>query len=135
MCMETPDIQFIESADGRLTLQFGGGTSADRVNVDSAWLRAFAAERGFGTLLFDAHAMDLAISLIRKGEATQLQIASRTDSTYAVEVGADKMTAWLTVECGCGGTPPSAQAAVAALSAVGVREGVDATAVECAITQ
>lgn len=133
--METPDIQFIESADGRLILKFGGGASAGRVDIDSDWLRACAAERGFGTRLFDTHAMDVAISLIRKGEATQLQIASRTDSTYAVDVASDKMTAWLTVEAGCGGKPPSAQAAVAALSAVGVREGVDATAVECAIKQ
>lgn len=133
--MEASDIQFTEDHAGRLILQFGGGVSTERVDVDSAWLRTCATDRGFGVLSFDAHALDLAISLIRKGEPTELQIATRTDSTYAVDIAADKMTAWLTVEAGCGGKAPSAQAAVAALSAVGVREGVDATAVEVAMKQ
>lgn len=128
--MDATDIQFIEDAAGRLVLKSPGGAPA---SLDATGLRGLAAAQGFADLALDAKALETAAVLLSKGEATELQIGERTDASYAVEVASDKMTAWLTVQPGQGGKPPIAHGAVAALSAVGVRQGVDAAAVEEAI--
>lgn len=128
--MDAVDIQFVEDPAGGLVLKSSGGAVA---GTDAGRLHALAAAQGFGELAFDAKALEAAALLLSKGEATELRVAERIDASYAVEVASDKMTAWLSVKPARGGKPPTSHAAVAALSCVGVRQGVDAVAVEEAI--
>lgn len=133
--MDAPAIVLTEETGGRLMLNFSGDGTPAVPAADAAMLRAVAARHGYDDLLFDADALDRAAAKMRSGEAVSLQIAARTDSSYSVDVAADKMTAWLTVQRGHGGVAPSPHDAVAALSSMGVREGVDAEAVKMAVEQ
>lgn len=133
--MDAAAILFDEDAGGRLILKFSGGAAAATGVLDGATLKQRAAEQGFEDLLFDGGALDKAAGRIRSGEAFSVQVAARTDASYAVEVAPDRMTAWLIVHAGHGGKPPSAHDAVAALATHRVKEGVDAAAVEAAIAQ
>lgn len=133
--MDAAAILFDEDSGGRLILKFPGGPTATSGAVDAAALQRKAAEQGYEDLLFDRGALDAAAGKIRNGEALSIQVAARTDASYAVEVAADKMTAWLIVHPGHGGKRPNAHDAVAALAAQRVKEGVDAAAVEAAIAE
>lgn len=133
--MDAAAILFDEEAGGRLILKFQGGPAATSRALDAAALRLKAAEQGFQALLFDGGALEAAAVKIRNGETFSVQVAARTDASYAVEVAKDKMTAWVTVSVGHGGKAPSAHDVVAALAAQRVKEGVDAAAVEAAIAE
>jgi len=133
--MDAAAILFDEDAGGRLILKFQGGPSAISSAVDAASLRLTAAQQGYQELLFDSGALEAAAGKIRSGEAISVQVAARTDAAYAVEVAADRMTAWITVRAGHGGKRPTAHDVVAALATHRVKEGVDAAAVEAAIAE
>ena len=131
--MELPGVSLLEDDERQLVLRFAPQDKSVRPSIDVSGLREYAGAQGFAELAYDERSLGAAVINIRRSEECAVVIARRTDAEYRVEIAPDQMTAWLTVVQAQGGKPANALDAVAALGAQGVREGVDASAVEAAV--
>lgn len=102
------------------------------IDLDS--LRQQIAEAGYAQLFLSEPALaQLVKQAATAAEPFSLEIGEVRDASAAVEVSADKMSAWLTVTPPCGGTAVTREQIDRALSAKGVTTGILDWALEQAL--
>lgn len=93
--------------------------------IDLDWLQQKITAAGYAQLfLFEQALAQLITRISTASEPFSLEIGEVRDASAAIEIAADKMTAWLTVAAPCGGAAITREQIDRALSDKGVTAGI-----------
>jgi len=107
----------------------------DAKAVSLADLRSELAAGGFDKLALDDKNLAVVCHQISHNLPFDLMIGRRSDAAYRIELSPDKMSVTLTVTPAPGGTPPSIEAARAALTGDKIVFGISTENLQTAVTQ
>ncbi|MDO8959602.1 MAG: FapA family protein [Rhodocyclaceae bacterium] len=102
-------------------------------NIDEAWLREELVAQGYGALRYLPRAAIPLLANYNSGTAVEVKIAECIDATLHVEVSPDRLEAYLDIHAAEGGAPVSTADVMAALTELGIGDGVLPEAIAAAI--